>query len=153
MSLDITGLGSVFEFGKDVIDKIFPDANKRAEEMRKLEELKQQGDIAQMQAHVQLLLAQIDVNKTEAQSKSFFIAAWRPFIGWIGGLAMAYQFLGYPLLIWFWAYGQAREWIPLSLQAPPVLNTDALFAMVTAMLGIGAMRSYDKTKGTQTDKI
>lgn len=146
-------LSSLFELGKSAIDKIWPDPIKRAEEVRKLEELRQKGDLAQLDAHVKLMLGQLEVNKTEAQHKSIFVAGWRPWIGWTGGAALTYQFVIYPLLLWAWTLAQAMDLIPKEISAPPVLETGALFSMITAMLGIGAMRSYDKTKGTQTDHI
>ena len=43
-------------------------------------------------------LAQVEVNKVEAASKSMFVAGWRPFVGWTCGLALMYHFLLSPLL-------------------------------------------------------
>ena len=113
---------------------------------------------------VGLVQSQIEVNKEEARHGSVFVAGWRPFIGWVGGLALAYQFLLYPLLIWIWALGQAQGWIPCYIDpeqlsgactfaSPPVFDAGPLFAIVTGMLGIGGMRSYDKLKATDTKKI
>lgn len=151
MSLD--PLGSVFELGKSLIERIWPDENKRAEEMRKLEELRQSGDLARLDAHVKLMLGQLEVNKTEAAHKSIFVAGWRPFIGWAGGFALAYAGVIYPLLTWLWVFCQAKEWIPSDVSMPPLIDTGILGTVVTGMLGIGTMRSYDKKQGTQTDSI
>lgn len=151
MSLD--PLTAAFDIGKSVIERIWPDPAKQAEEIRKLEELHQQGDLAQLNAHVQLMLGQLEVNKMEAQHKSIFVAGWRPFIGWVGGLALAWQFVIYPMLMWIWKIAEASGHIPAGISPPPILETGALFAMITGMLGIGTMRSFDKSKGTQTDKI
>ena len=38
-------------------------------------------------------MAQVDVNKAEAQHRSIFVAGWRPFIGWVCGVALAYHFI------------------------------------------------------------
>jgi len=146
-------LSSIFELGKSAIDKIWPDPIKRAEEMRKLEEMKQRGNLAELDAHVQLMIGQLEVNKAEAQHKSIFVAGWRPAIGWTGAGAMFYQFIVYPFWLWVWALCQAFEWIPSGMAPPPMLETTALFAMVTGMLGIGTMRSVDKRAGVQTDNI
>lgn len=146
-------LSAAFELGKTAIERIWPDPVRRAEELRKLEELKQKGDLAALNAHVKLMLAQLEVNKAEAQHKSLFVAGWRPGVGWVGVAALAWQFIVYPLLLWIWAYAQARGFVPGELAAPPVLDTTALMAMVSSMLGIGAMRSYDKRNGVQTDSI
>ncbi|WP_346839812.1 holin family protein [Microbulbifer sp. SAOS-129_SWC] len=151
--MDFTPLDSLLNIGKAAIERIWPDPIKRAEEVRKLEELHQQGDLARLDAHVKLMLGQVEVNKAEAQHKSVFVAGWRPFIGWVGGSALAYQFVVYPLLCWFWRVAQALGWVPVGMETPPVLETGALFSMITAMLGVGAMRSFDKKQGTQTDRI
>ena len=89
-----------------------------------------------------LIQSQIEVNKAEAQHASVFVAGWRPFIGWVGGFGMAYQFLLYPLLTWVWPI------VLPSAPIPPVLDGDVLFAMVSGLLGIAGMRSFDKMKGT-----
>ena len=111
-----------------------------------------------------LVQGQLAINAKEASHSSVFVAGWRPFIGWIGGLALAYQFILYPLLIWLWSLGQAQGWIPChtdpnliaqacTFNSPPVLDSGALLAMLTGLLGIGGMRSFDKLKKTDTKKI
>lgn len=92
-------------------------------------------------------LAQIEVNKVEAASASVFVAGWRPAIGWIGAAAMAYQFLLYPIALWGWTYLQGTGWIPKELQPPPVLKADELWVILSGILGIAGMRSFEKTKG------
>lgn len=90
---------------------------------------------------------QQDTNMVEAQHPSAFVAGWRPAIGWIGAGAMAYQFLIYPLLTWavtLYSPGHAM---------PPELKSDVLWTIVTGMLGISGMRSFDKLKGTDTTKL
>jgi hypothetical protein len=92
-------------------------------------------------------LAQIGVNNTEAQHTSVFVAGWRPAIGWVGAAAMAYQFLLYPLLTWGWALAQANGHLPAGMQPPPMLDADALWVILSGILGIAGMRSFEKTKG------
>jgi len=146
-------ISAAFMLGKTAIEKIWPDPTKRAEEMRKLEELKQKGDLAQLNAHVQLMLAQINVNAQEAKHKSVFVAGWRPFIGWVGGIALAYQFVLYPLLLWVWSILEVNAVIPKGIVPPPVMDSGALWTIITGMLGIAGMRSYDKGKGTSKDSL
>lgn len=136
--MGIDPLTSVFELGKSVIERIWPDANKRAEEMRKLEELKQGGELAKLDAHVKLLVGQMEVNKIEAAHKSLFVAGWRPFIGWVCGLGLAYNVILSPFLdIWF---------------AVPKVDTSALYPVLLGMLGIGGMRTVEKIKGVAREK-
>lgn len=144
---------AALELGQSAIERIWPDPIRRAEEMRKLKELEQNGNLAEMQAHVQLMLAQIKVNEKAAEHKSVFVAGPRPFILWIGGIALAWQFILYPMLLWPWAILQARGYIPADLPPPPVLDASQLFAIVMSLLGVGAMRSFDKKNKTETNSI
>lgn len=146
-------LDAAFDLGKTAVERIWPDPIKRAEEMRKLEELRQKGDAAALNAQVQLMLGQIEINKIEAAHKSVYVAGWRPFVGWVGGFSLAYTGLLYPLLLWAWAAAQAIGWLPAKAEPPPALDGYLLGGIVSGMLGIGGMRSFDKNKGTQTDKF
>lgn len=94
-----------------------------------------------------LLTGQMDVNKAEAQHASIFVAGWRPACGWIGAAAMAYQFLLYPMLVWLWTLMQANGWVSLDLKPPPMLDTDALWVILTGMLGIAGARTFEKVRG------
>lgn len=89
-------------------------------------------------------LSQLEVNKAEASTGSLFIGGWRPFIGWIGGAAIAWQFLVRPMLLSFGSFF-SDHFVTAVLQAPGMDNS--MWELVTAMLGIGAMRSYEKLKG------
>ena len=92
-------------------------------------------------------LAQMEINKTEAQNQNLFVAGWRPAIGWVGAAAMAYQFLLYPLLVWSWTWMQAEQIVPQEVKPPPMLDTEALWVILSGMLGIAGMRSFEKTRG------
>ncbi len=100
-----------------------------------------------------IMLGQIETNKAEASHSSIFIAGWRPAIGWIGAIALGYQFVLYPFLTWIWTFLQARQIIPNEIACPPILDIGALWTIITGMLGIGAMRSFDKVKNKDTKKI
>lgn len=134
--MNILGIGSVIEsVGKVASDLITTEKERMQLELegRKLDQA--------------IDLAQIEVNKVEAASSSVFVAGWRPAIGWIGAAAMAYQFLLYPMLLWGWTYLQGTGWIPKELSPPPVLDADQLWVILSGILGIAGMRSFEKTKG------
>ena len=138
---------AAFDMGKLAIEKIWPDANKRAEELRKLEELKQKGDLAELNAHVQLMIAQINVNLEQAKSKDWKIAGARPFIIWVCGFGLAFQYIIHPLLIWIWAFASMKG-VP-----PPPLDLSVMMPLLLGLLGLGSMRSFDKKNGVQTDSV
>jgi hypothetical protein len=144
MSLDpITAL---LDVGKMAINRIWPDPAKQAEEERRLIELAQKGDLAAMNAEVQLLLGQIEINKAEANHKSIFVAGWRPFVGWIGGLAFAYASILEPLMRFVATVsGYDGEF--------PIIDTNMTMQVLLGMLGLGLMRSYEKKNGVHKDSL
>lgn len=134
--MNFLGIGTVIEsVGKVAGDLITTDKERMQLELegRKLDQA--------------IDLAQIGVNNTEAQHASVFVAGWRPAIGWIGAAAMAYQFLLYPMLTWVWALAQANGYLPAGMQPPPVLDADQLWVILSGILGIAGMRSFEKSRG------
>jgi len=97
-------------------------------------------EIATMsEKHAQeLAKGQLDVNKVEAAHKSLFVAGWRPFVGWICGIGLLYNILISQILgIWF---------------KVPEVDPSLLTPILMGMLGMGAMRSYEKTQNVAREK-
>lgn len=86
------------------------------------------------------LMGQLEINKMEAQHSSVFVAGWRPFIGWCLGLGVLYSFFLRPILTW-----GLLMWHP-SFPALPELDGEELAAMISGLLGLGGMRSWEKAK-------
>jgi hypothetical protein len=124
-------LGPLLEAGKTLIDRLIPDK----EEARKAEaewmRMAVEGELKQT-------IAQLEINAREASHPSVWVAGWRPFFGWCGGVAFAYATIVQPALVW---YGTSRGW-----PAPPDLNIDLLWTVITGMLGIGGLRTVEKLK-------
>jgi hypothetical protein len=139
-------LSALFDLGKTAIEKIWPDPSKRAAELLKLEELKQSGDLARMQAEVNLMLGQIEINKVEAQHPSVFVAGARPAVMWIGAFGLAYAAVVEPI-----ARFVARVCFDYQGEFP-VLDTTITMQVLFGILGLGAYRTYEKTKEVQTDR-
>jgi hypothetical protein len=139
-------LSALFDLGKTAIEKIWPDPSKRAAELLRLEELKQAGDLARMQAEVNLMLGQIEINKVEAQHPSVFVAGARPAVMWIGAFGLAYAAVVEPI-----ARFVARVCFDYQGEFP-VLDTTITMQVLFGILGLGAYRTYEKTKEVQTDR-
>ena len=93
--------------------------------------------LAQKQAH-ESAMGQLEVNKVEAAHKSLFVAGWRPFVGWVAGIGLAYNVIIAQILgIWF---------------TVPEVDPSLLTPVLMGMLGMGAMRSYEKSKGVQRER-
>jgi|TARA_R100000482_G_scaffold69066_1_gene25954 hypothetical protein len=85
-------------------------------------------------------MAQIQVNKTEAQHRNVFVAGWRPFTGWICASALAYHFILEPIIVFF----LATQGITLQL---PEFDMGSLLTVLMGMLGLGGLRTYEKKQG------
>lgn len=119
--------------------ELIPDENERARARDNL-----LLEVAKLEAEQNL--GQLELNKAEAQHNSIFVAGWRPFIGWVGGVSLAWTFLVQPMAVW-------AATIAGYSGSFPELQSGELLSLVMAMLGVGAMRSFDKLNGVSTEKI
>lgn len=123
-----------------LVDKLFPNPKDAAEAKLRVLELQQSGELAALNADLELARGQMEINKAEAQSTDPFRAGWRPFIGWTCGSAFAFNFVILPLVTTISAiYGNPIELVPL--------NMEAMLPVLLGMLGLGGFRTYEKTKG------
>ena len=139
-------LSALFDLGKSAIDKIWPDPIKRAEELRKLEEMKQRGDLEEMNAQVKLLTGQMEINKIEAAHQSIFVSGWRPGVGWVCALGLLYASFIEPLMRFIAAMLDYTGTFP-------VIDTSITMQVLLGMLGLGAMRTREKEKGVHKDSL
>jgi hypothetical protein len=149
MSWNLLGLGDIITGVGKVADDLFTSDKERltiALEEKKLE-------LESKKVEASLVQGQLDINKAEATNPSVFVAGWRPFIGWVGGLALAYQFLLYPLLTWLWTLLQAKGVLDAAFKPPPILDTDALWVLISGMMGIAGLRSFDKYNNKDTSAV
>lgn len=121
-----------------LIDKLFTTEDDRMAAKLKVLELEKSGE-----------LAQIAVNAQEAQHDSLFVAGWRPFIGWVCGLAFTWAFLFYPI---FSFTVIAFDW-PTDLTRVPELDLASMMPILMGMLGLGAMRSWEKKEGVSREQL
>lgn len=131
--------GVVFEGVRALLDRLFPDPEKRAEAELQLRRLEAEGTFAERAAQA-LAVGQLDTNKAEAASDGWFKGGWRPAVGWTCASALALQFVAGPLLEW----GAALTGHPV----PPMPRLDGvLWELLFGMLGLGALRTFDKRAG------
>ena len=94
------------------------------------------------QRHAQeLAKGQLDIYEAEAQSRNIFVAGWRPFIGWTCGLAMFWHFVGVPITLFF------VGWFAVDIPELPQFDMNSLMTVLLGMLGLGGLRTFEKTKG------
>jgi len=130
------GIGGIVETVGKVADDLFTSDEERAK-----------ADLDAYRAESERMGGQVKINKIEAASQSLFVSGWRPAVGWCGVFAMAYQFVLYPFLTWGWSAMQAAGLISIGLLPPPMLDTDALWVILTGILGLGTARTVERIKG------
>ena len=115
-----------------LLDKVIPDADERSRLAHEI------ATLAERQAH-EIAKAQIAVNKEEASHASMFVSGWRPAVGWVccAGLASNY------LLVPFANFGLG---VAGSVYVVPLLDLSEMMPVLLGMLGLGAMRTVEKTK-------
>jgi len=119
-----------------LIDEMFTTDEERATAKLKLLELAHRGEIAQL-----------EVNKQEAQHTSLFVSGWRPAVGWTCVSALVLSFIAMPVIQSTAIYYSAFTGEYVDLGGLPVLDWDTLGPILLGMLGLGAMRSAEKIKG------
>ena len=124
-------VGSLIGPVTGLLDKFIEDKDQKAALAHEI------ATMSERHAH-EALKGQLEINKIEAAHKSLFVAGWRPFIGWTCGLGLAYNvIISQVLAIWF---------------DVPEVDSSLLMPVMTGLLGLGAMRSYEKTKGVSREK-
>ena len=124
----------------EIINKVVPDKTKQAELQLELAKLAQSSAFKEIDAQLQANQGQVDIDKIEAASETWWKAGWRPFIGWVGGISLAYAAILEPLARFIAKVGfdYAGEF--------PAIDTDITMQIVIGMLGFGGFRTYEKLK-------
>ena len=139
-------ISGLFSAAQSLIERFFPDPEKKAAAQLELLKMQQNGELAQLASETDLAKLQIQTNVEEAKSTNWFVAGWRPGIGWVCGAGLAYAALVEPFArfiakVWF---GYTGEF--------PVISTDLTLQILMGMLGLTAARSIEKIKGAEGNR-
>lgn len=105
------------------VDKIFTNDEEKMQAQAVLNKIAQKPAILQA-----------EINKIEAQHRSIFVAGWRPAIGWVCAIGLAFPFVITPLVEWAGFVG-------------PSIDMERLMELVIALLGLGTLRTFEKLTG------
>lgn len=130
---------AAFDVVTKIIDRVLPDKEAKAAATLELAKLAQTGELAVLASETELAKGQLEINKVEAGSSNWFVAGWRPFLGWACGLIFVANYIGNPLLAWLSPL--------LAIPAPPRLDVAEIMPVLLSMLGIGGYRTIEKIKG------
>jgi hypothetical protein len=128
---DLTGLGSVAELGKSVIDRLWPN--------------KSEQERAELQAAMLVVQGQLEVNKAEAGSSSVFVAGWRPAVGWACAAAFAWNWCGLPIA----KFAADLLGYQISLSSA---DMSEMLPVLLGMLGLGTLRTFEKVRGAEGNR-
>lgn len=120
-----------------LLDKIIPDPVAREQAKLELVRAERAQDLEELKLAIAADQLQAEINKIEAGSSNLFVSGWRPFIGWVCGVAFAYHFILQPFLA-FIISNSGRQ---VSL---PLFDMQTLYAVVMGLLGLGSLRTFEK---------
>ena len=135
---------NIVSAGLDLVDTFI---SKFVKDKDLVVQLKASARSEEFQGQIKLLAGQMEINKIEASSSSMFVAGWRPYVGWVCGIALTYTYVLYPILQFI---------VAVTMENPPVLpevEAISLMPILMGMLGLGAMRSHDKKHGVSRESI
>ena len=117
-----------------LLDKVIEDKDQKAKLAHEI------ATMSERHAH-ELAKGQLEINKAEAAHQSMFVAGWRPFVGWTCSVALCWHFVLAPVSIFIAGYAGA------TLPDLPKFDMNSLMTVLLGMLGLGGLRTYEKTKG------
>lgn len=127
-------LGALLGPATQLLDKFVEDKDKKNELAHEI------ATMAERHAQ-ELAKGQLEINREEAKHRSLWVAGWRPFVGWVCGVALAYHFVLAPFIVF--GVGIAGYQLP----ALPEFDMGSLMTVLMGMLGLGGLRTFEKTKG------
>lgn len=138
--MDLTGIGSIADLAGKVIDRVWTDPGEAAKQKLEVYKAEQQGWLVELQGMWNNLKDQAEINKIEAASTRLFVAGWRPFVGWTCGFSLAYKYIIRDFLIVIFKVSG------LDVSNIPALDDSNMLPILLGMLGLGAMRTWEKVK-------
>ena len=117
-----------------LLDKVIEDKDQKAKLAHEI------ATLAERQAH-EAAMGQILTNREEAKHKSIWVSGWRPCVGWVCAIALAYHFVLAPCITF------GATWAGAAIPELPAFDMDSLMTVLLGMLGLGGLRTYEKQKG------
>lgn len=128
-----------------VLDRVLPDPKAASEAKMRVLEMANETDQKELDGTIQLALGQLKINEAEAASPNLFVSGWRPFIGWVCGVALFCYYVPYTLVATIlWA---VEVWNTGFLQPRPDLGIADLIGLVMTLLGMATLRTKERLEG------
>jgi len=121
-----------------LLDKFIEDKDQKA---RLAHDLATMAD----QHAQEIAKGQMAINEVEAAHKSLFVSGWRPATGWCCVFALAGNFMVIPFTNFVLAISEVDIVVPL-------IPLETMMPVLMGMLGLGAMRTFEKKNNVHRDK-
>jgi hypothetical protein len=121
-----------------LLDKFIEDKDQKAKLAHEIATMSQK--YAQ-----EIAKGQMAINQVEAAHKSLLVSGWRPALGWVCVLGMFGNFITIP----FSNFVLALLGIDIVI---PLVPLETMMPVLMGMLGLGAMRTYEKKNSVHRDK-
>lgn len=138
-------ISAALDIGGKIIDRVWPDPAQANQAKLELMKMTQTGELAQLTASTDLAKAQAAINQAEAQNGNVFVSGWRPAVGWVCAAGLFSQFLIRP-------FAEFLAHLFNHTVDYPSLDIGTLLTLLLGMLGLGAMRTVEKTQNAATAK-
>ncbi len=126
-----------------IINKVIPDKSAAAKIQGEIMLMQAKGELSSIENEFNIAIRQLDANVEEAKSDSLFKSGWRPFVGWACSFSFILIFCLFPMIeMSFALFGKAV--------AMPKLDLSVAINLLMGLLGMGALRSYERIKGVSS---
>ena len=124
-----------------LLDKLIPDPDARARAQAELLKSEREAELETLRLALSADQSQMNINAQEAAHPDLFVSGWRPFIGWVCGVAFCYHFVLQPLLAFI--ISNSGHQVVL-----PVFDMEELSTVLMGMLGLGGLRTIEKVRAS-----
>ena len=144
-------ISGLFSAAQSLIERFFPDPEKKAAAQLELLKMQQNGDLAQLAAETDLAKLQIQTNVEEAKHANIFVSGWRPAVGWCCAAAFAYSYVLLPFAQ-FLVFTFGTSEMVGQLKLAPKLELSEMLPVLFGMLGLGGLRTVEKVKNVESNR-
>ena len=130
-------IGPISEVVNTVLKRILPPEKMSESERANLEA---QVTMELAKQDWQGVMGNLEINKEEAKSTNWFVAGWRPAVGWVCATAFAYHYIIQPLALF------VIITTGVALPPLPTFEMESLMTVLLGMLGLGGLRTFEKYK-------
>ena len=144
-------ISGLFSAAQSLIERFFPDPEKKAAAQLELLKMQQNGELALLASETDLAKLQIQTNVEEAKHANIFVSGWRPAVGWTCAAAFAYSYVLLPFAQ-FLVFTFGTSEMVGQLKLAPKLELSEMLPVLFGMLGLGGLRTVEKVKNVEGNR-